>query len=154
MVNTDGLDRPVSIKNSPVRILEQIRSGRDTLDREELKRLAREYGKEYRHFTLAMRAHFVCDLSFSIMRERSDMVLGLPGAECWPERERLSRVSLAVVEGFILVQRHKHELLDLLFPPGELPPRLREVVAGILVGQTEAEISLTQNKRLSASLEG
>jgi DNA-binding CsgD family transcriptional regulator len=154
MVNTDGLDRPVSIKNSPVRILEQARWGRDTLDREELNRLAREYVKEYWRFTLAMQAHFVCDLSFSIMRKRSDMVLNLPGAECWPEREKLSRVSLAVVEGFVLVQQHKHELLDLLVPPGELPPSLREVVAGILVGQTEAEISLTKNKRLSASLEG
>lgn len=86
------------------------------------------------------------------MLERGVRVLEEPGAGLWTEDEKRSRASLAALEGFILAQRNKDELVSMALPPDTLPPTVREGVAAILTGQTEAMISLTQNKRLSAVL--
>lgn len=153
IVNTDGNDRVVEVKNWPGRKLaERIDSGLRAQNDEDQKQLAREYEKEEWLFLFALKTHAVWELSRRVMLERGVRALDEPGAELWTVDEKRYWVSLAVVEGFILAQQIKDELWSIGFNPDTLSPTIREGVAAMLTGQTEAMISLTQNKRLSAVL--
>jgi DNA-binding CsgD family transcriptional regulator len=153
IVNTDGNDRIVEVKNWPGRkLLEQMDSGLEAPGREERKRLGQEYVKEEWLFLLALHMHAAWELSWRVMLERGVRALDEPGAALWTEDEERLRVYVAVLEGFILAQKKKHELVSLTAPPDTLSPTVRAAVAAMLTGQTEAMISLSENKRLSAVL--
>jgi DNA-binding CsgD family transcriptional regulator len=131
VVNTDGDDHLVGIKNAPV--------GKSSLLEEWI-------------FLYAVQQHARWELSYRVMIERSVKALDELEGWHWSDDRKRYWASLAALEGFILAQRMTDDLMSLTIQPESIDPRHRELVAAILTGQVEEKISLSQNKRLKATL--
>ncbi len=131
IVNTDGHDHLLGIKNAPV--------GKSSLLEEWL-------------LLYAVQEHARWELSYRVMIERGVKALDEFEGWHWSDDRKRYWASLAALEGFILAQRHTDDLVSLTIQPESIDPRLRELVAAILTGQVEEKISLSRNKRLKATL--
>lgn len=103
-------------------------------------------------FLYALQRHAMWELSYRVMIERGVKALDELEGWHWSDDRKRYWASLASLEGFILAQRHTDDLMSLTIQPESIDPRLRELVAAILTGQVEEKISLSQNKRLKATL--
>jgi DNA-binding CsgD family transcriptional regulator len=132
VVNTDGYDHLVGINKG---------------------HLAHRYtSREELAFLLALEEHARWEVSYRVMLERGVKALDELEGWHWSDDRKRYWASLAAVEGFVLSQSHSDDYMSFAIQPESIDPRLRELVAGKLTGQVEERISLSQNKRLKATL--